>query len=792
MRWNLRALALTTALAGFGFSVLIAPTAANAQDDAALQSQTAASRDAAEAEQITVTGANAINATGVTGKEVGGGLIRRQTEAKSVSEIGRDFIAKQSPTDSAFQLLRLAPGVNAGASDPFNMQYGGGSFSVRGLDSAQIGFLFEGMPLNSTYNNSVDPAEWADSENLQSIRLVQGSPDLTSPTVNASGGTVDLTMRDPSRKFGITADATGGTYSMARGFMRMDLGELGHSGVTAFWSISQSEADHWRGTGHDSKTHVDASILKRWAGGSHAKLAVSFTDAHIYNYNYPSKAQFLSHTSSYNYSNTFTGSNTNYYRLHTNPEDSVLASLPTHWVLTKDLSLDFTPYSYYFYGTTGFGTVLNENSVYSGTARVAVDLNNDGQINGSQVAYMPYIEQTSRTGFSTSLHYHLPHNDFVLGQWFQYENDNLFSQYGRVGSNGVPANDWGDRNYYVSSTGNPIYAEAEHSYVVSNEVYLGDTLRFFKDRLRIDVGFREAFVARQGINSLPGTQYRTNINTSEPLPTVGLSWTFNRHHQIFVSGNTAFRTPPATAIFQTAFGGSITGQGNTNLKPEYSISEEVGYRYTSDLILASITFFNYNFTNRLLSTTVYQGGFQYSSTINGGGQHAEGVDAEIGTAPIGHFRPYISGEFLHAKQDNNFQVGGDALPTKGKTAIRSPKFQIGLGLDYDDGHIFGNASVKWVDKQYSTLMNDQAIPSYVQANFTAGYRFHDWGFVKHPELRVNIINAANNRYISGAYSIQPNARATQGVNGTRIAAGGTPTYYVGTPFMAMATVTAGF
>lgn len=792
MRQNIRVLAVTSALTGAVVALFPLSGPLAAQEERSVQPAAKAHDGAASAEHITVTGANAINATGVTGRDIGGGLMRRQTAAKSVSEVGRDFIAKQSPTASAFQLLQLTPGVNAGASDPFNMQYGGGSFSVRGLDSSQIGFMFEGMPLNSTYNNSVDPSEWADTENLQSIRLAQGSPDLTSPTVNASGGVVDMTMRDPSRKFGIVADATGGTYSMARGFMRMDLGEIGHTGITGFWSISQSEADHWRGTGHDSKTHFDTGFLKRWAGGSQAKLAISFGDAHIYNYNYPTQAQFLSHTSSYNYSNVFTGLNTNYYKLHANPQDSLLVSAPTHWVLSRNLSLDFTPYTYYFFGTTGFGTVLNESAIYTGTERLQLDLNNDGKIGGSQLAYMPYIEETSRSGFSTSLRYHVPHNDFVLGQWFQYENDNLFSQYGRVGANGAPLNAWGDRDYYVTSGGSPIYAMASHSYVVSNEIYFGDILHFFDNRLRIDLGFREAMIARTGINSLPGTQYRTNLNTSEPLPTVGLSWTFNPHHQVFVSGNTAFRTPPANAIFQSAYGGRITSQGNTNLKPEYSISEEAGYRYTSDRLMASVTFFNYNFTNRLLSTAVYQNGFQYSSVINGGGQHAQGVDVEIGTGPIAHFRPYISGEFLHAKEDNNLAVGKNALPTAGKTAVRSPKFQIGFGLDYDDGHIFGNANVKWVDKQYSTLMDDQTIPSYVLANFTVGYRFNNWGFVKHPEIRLNVINAANNRYMSGAYSIQSNARAVRGLNGSMIAASGTPTYYIGTPFMALTTVTAGF
>ena len=121
----------------------------------------------------------------------------------------------------------------------------------------------------------------------------------------------------------------------------------------------------------------------------------------------------------------------------------------------------------------------------------------------------------------------------------------------------------------------------------------------------------------------------------------------------------------------------------------------------------------------------------------------------------------------------------------------SPKFQFGLGLDYDNGTFFGNASVKWVDSQYTTFMNDQSMPAYIEADFTAGYRLPSIGPVKHPEIKLNVINAANNSYLSGAYSVTANASATRGVFGTTIS-GSSPTYYIGTPFTAIATLSAGF
>lgn len=743
-------------------------------------------------EYLEVRGSGEISATGVTGRQFGGGLITKETGDKSVSTVSRDFIAKQSPTQSAFQLLKLTPGANAASGDPFGMQFGGAGFSVRGLDSSQMGFVYEGIPVTSSYNSQVNPSEWADTENLEHVKIEQGAPDITTPTVNASGGVVTMYTRDPSHHFRVTADATGGSYSMARGFVRVDSGDIGRSGVRMFMSVSQTEADHTRGAGHDSKTHFDLGLLKEWGQESRSKLTISYGNFNISNYAYPTQAQFDA-GSSYNYGKNYgNGTNTKYYKLHQNPYEALLVSLPTKLKLNKFLTFNFTPYTYYNYGTTGFGGVVSENAVYSGLTSYKVDLNGDGKIGGSSMVYEPYIEETSRSGFNTNLVYATRHNTLTFGYWFQYENDNLFSQYGKLNSSGSPLNAWGDSHYYTLSDGQPIYLMASHSYVTTNVLYIGDTLSLLHDKLKISAGFREAMVNRLAVNSLPGTPRRMETNTSEPLPNVGITYAINSHHQFFINGSTAFRMPTTNALYPSTYNGAITKAANTGLKPEYSISEELGYRYTSDKLMARLTFFNYNFTNRLVSTVIYNGNQQIPSQLNGGGQHARGVDFEIGTAPIHHFRPYMSAEYLDAKQDNNLLVGKDYLPTKGKTAIGAPKYQLGFGLDYDDGKLFGNVGIKWVGRQYSTFMNDASIDPYVQADLTAGYRLRNIGPLKNPEIRLNIINVANNHYLSGTYSAKSNAYATTGVHGSTIAAGGAPSYYVSTPFMAMGTVSAGF
>jgi iron complex outermembrane receptor protein len=220
------------------------------------------------------------------------------------------------------------------------------------------------------------------------------------------------------------------------------------------------------------------------------------------------------------------------------------------------------------------------------------------------------------------------------------------------------------------------------------------------------------------------------------------------------------------------------------LKAEYTISEEAGYRYSNDLFIASATFFNYNFTNRQLSSGVIQNGVQVSSYVNAGGQTSRGIDAEIGLRPYQHWSPYISAEYLNSHIDNNIPVGNDYLPTAGKTSTSSPPYMFSVGASYDDTQIFGNVLLTYRASQYATLMNDEKIPGYPLANMSLGYRFHQYLTKAHPEIKLNLINIGNVHYLSGPYEVTTNAQTTKGVYGTSIA-GSSPLYYVGGGFAAV-------
>lgn len=136
---------------------------------------------------------------GVTRRAIGGGLMVKEDAPKSKSTVTRDYIEKQTPGLNPMQLIALLPGVNATDSDPMGLT--GGHTSVRGMNESSMGYTLEGFPLNDIGSYAVYPQEIVDSENLSSIQVAQGSADLDSPTVSASGGVVNMYDR-PERKNG--------------------------------------------------------------------------------------------------------------------------------------------------------------------------------------------------------------------------------------------------------------------------------------------------------------------------------------------------------------------------------------------------------------------------------------------------------------------------------------------------------------------------------------------------------------------------------------------------------------
>ncbi len=785
-------------------------------------------------EHVSVSGRHSFD--GVTRRAVGGGLMEKQDSAKSVSAVSRDFIEKQVPGADPMQLISLLPGANVSSTDPAGLS--GSSMSMRGLDSSQIGFTLEGFPINDIGNFAVYSQEIVDSENLRTVRVAQGSADLDSPHISATGGVVDMYMIDPKMKAGGAFDVSYGSYDYTRGFLRLDTGKIGHTNLRAYFSGSYATEGVNNSDATQRKLHAETKIVNDWGDGNRVSLAI--VGNRLYNYLTPSvnKASWNAYgrgvgnryvapcsnnatctradgttyknTTGATISNTVWNSSYNtsasdkgvsYYQLHQNPFTNIYVSGPSTFKLADHLVLTETPYFWYGEGSGGSAYSTNLNSLSYGTTKVTGSIN--GQ-SGTRTLYNPSITKTYRPGATTKLTLTTGANRLMVGYWFEYSKQSQQGPYTGVGEDGNPWDIWGSAENVVLSNGQTYQYRNTLTQTRVHTMFIGDTLSLLNNKLTIDAGFKYAIVLRTGTNMLPDTSTGRNISQTykEPLPTFAARYQINPENQIFVSAATNFRMPTNYALYDSGAyyaGSGYSTHANTNQKPEISISEEVGYRYTGPTIMGSLTYFHYDFTNRLMSTSQCMDSActnYYSTNINAGGQTTNGVDAEIGTRPIFyHLRPYVSFEYVDARLGSNLQAGSgtgiDYLRTKGKFAPETPKFQAAFNLDYDDGHLFGAYNLKYVAKQYSTFMNDQSIPGYVVMNVNVGYRFKTIGFLQSPNIKLNFSNITDKAYLGFVKGLQTNAKPTVGIFGKTVSAS-VPTYAIAAPFSAIASVSAGF
>ncbi len=717
------------------------------------------------------------------------GLLPDQDVPKAVSAISTDFIAKQAPTLNAFQLVSLLPGANVSSSDPYGLSTSS-SLTLRGLGQDEIGVLMEGAPQNDIGYYYAYPSQFADAENVRQITLAQGAVDIDSPTVGGAGGLLSLRLDDPKARRGALVDLSVGSYNERRVFVRIDSGTIGTSGLKAFLSYSNSRADNWRGAGYDTRQHVDAKLLDEWGEGNRASISVSFNDADTSTYPSPTLADWQASGRGFNYDKHYTDGDTNYWRLYRSPFRNIYVSAPLHVKLGDRLTLDSTTYLQFGYGNSPYGTQLSTEGNFLGTealtqialARaeggVATVL---GNFTGDQFRGGNVSKLTQQAGAHT----------ITAGLWFDYGTDRVLQTYTAIRPDGHPIDPWGYRDKAIRTADGRLLAyENERTVTVTKGFFLADSIAV-TPRLTIDVGFKGVDVLHNGRNYLPGPQSKVRFDSFAALPRAAARYRLDDRQQLFANVTTNFRAPDEYTLYNVYDGGAVSGQGTTALKNEYSVSEELGYRYIGPNLSASLTAFHYHFRNRQLATVIDNGNAQINSTINAGRQTSYGLDSEIDYRPAKGVSLYVSGEYLRARIDDDLPVGDDFLPTKGKHAVSSPTFQLGFGTTYDDGRLFGSTALKYVGRQYATFTNDESIKGYATLDLSIGMHLAGLIDAQRTDLRLNAINVTNPHVLSGVEAISTNAQDTTGRNGTPIL-GAAPAYYVGSGRAVMATLSRAF
>jgi iron complex outermembrane receptor protein len=759
----------------------------------------------------------------ITGQKTNMGLMVQEDAPKARSTITAAELERQRPTGNAYQALELMPSVNSYNYDATGL-FGGG-LTLRGFNSDQIGATINGVPVNDSGSFAVYPQEYVDQENTCSEFVTQGSTDVDSPQVGASGGNFGIITCNPEDNRRIRYMQTLGQLNMYKSFVRYDTGKLWDPRAKAFISLSHAKTDKWKGDGTANRTHVDAGFNWDWDRFNYVHATMLWNDAHTNNIYNLSRSQLNQFGYYYDYSSTFPGHlkpvrgtaqnettiapNPQYYQLANNPFKNAIASATAKFRLADNLDLKVVPYYWYGFGTGGTqqqvfaenAFLVNRpvNGVYpvNGT----VDLNGDGDTLDRVIVAESSVTRTGRPGITTSLTYSFGANTILGGFWWERAHHEQTAP-------GVPVDNQGRiadtflQDYQIHRADGSLYQFRNWSTVsTAYQGFIQDTLSLMDDRLTLNFGVRTPHIKRDFNNYANETtpiNYGVSRTYSSVLPQFGIRFKLTDDDQLYASIAKNFKAP-GNFVYATTNGNvsynKTTGVVSvlSDVRPEVSYSLDAGIRHQTKAWNGTFDIYGTDFRDRM--ATAYDPLALVSSTTNVGKVKNYGFEVEAGNTPINGWSAYVSYGYNHSEIKSNLQNGSTAfLPTAGKVFPLTPKNKFGLSLMYQTGAAWARLSAKSTSRQAATLTNDEWAPGYTTFGLDGGYTFpdQDMGYLKNPKLTFNVSNLTSKQFLNPSSQSVTNATAYGTINTPNYVSPKNVFYYLGAPRFVSATLSVDF
>ena len=716
-------------------------------------------------------------------------IVTGRGATRQVQEISQRDIAILAPGTTALKALSKLPSVNFQSADPFGAYEWSERITVRGFDQSRLGFTLDGIPLgNQNYgnNNGLHLSRALSPENVSLTRLTQGAGALGSQATNNLGGTIEVFSRDPATSFGVEADGSFGNHSTKRAFVRVDTG--GNS-ARAYLSYGYLDLDKWKGFGRQYQHQVNAKGVVD-VGAAKLTGFFNFSDRREQDYQDLSLDQIRRLGLRLdNIANDFPlavlladiGANrgeTGASRL--NPAAGTVYPAPYGAAGTVDDSyFDASGLRRDYLGSVGIEAPLGSH--------VKAELKTYYHDNhGQGTWFTPYVPSPTgvpisvrtteydikRKGVFGDVKAELGWSDLTVGAWYER---NYFHQARRF---------YALDNRIVASRSaldfqqNPFFTQWEFQYKTDIlQYYVQDKIR--AGDLTIDLGWKGFKVKNKADPVIQAGRAAGSIKATDWFqPSVGVNYKVTPQAELYASYSQS--TEAYVAAF-TAGPFSTTQAGfdkiKDTLKPEASDTYEIGTRFKSGALSATLGAYLVNFKNRQLGVTTGAGIVGNPVVLqNVGGVRSKGIEAAASYRLGNGFNAYASYSYNDATYRDDVVippavVGG--LPTvialRGKTAVDAPKHLAKAEVGYDRGALFGRVGLDYLSKRYFTYTNDESVPGRVVVDATVGYRFAFAG-LRTAEIQLNASNLFNKKYIS---TIGSNGFGNRGDNQTLLA--GAPT-----------------
>ncbi|MFB4247905.1 TonB-dependent receptor family protein [Pseudomonas idahonensis] len=717
-----------------------------------------------------------VGSVNVAGKQtLGNGHMIKEESAKGRSTVTKEAMDQMAPTANAVDKLKYTPGINVSSTDATGLS--GTNFTMRGMNSDQVGLSADGFPINDSGDYSIYPNLMGDPENFSEVFVTQGSSEADGPHIGSSGGNIGLVTVRPTKDFGVFAKQSIGSNNVRKSFARLNTGDLG--GFKTWVSASHTEGDKWRGKGTLRADKVEWNTLFEDGNGNSTNAIVKYNQQENYNYNSLSKAQFQNQGRRLDYSESTVfknGSVSQSYKLNRNPFESLTASVTQRFQLRDDLSLTLNPYYVWSNGGSFSGQTATSLSASSNKAG-----NYDLSGLPAGTYYRPSWTETWRPGMTTKLKWDLnEEHSLDVGYWYERARQRQTQPFIGIKGNGAPENVWGDYNgsdQLVDRNGATVQGRHQYTVTPAQKLWVQDTWQATPD-LTLTGALAYQYVERDGNNlgSLTDKPEKRDAKYHEFLPSFNAKYQIDPNNQAFYNVTRNMRTPPNYVLYNK--GDSIS------LKPELSWNQELGWRYSEDNMALSATLFYISFKDRQISTTDVNGDYVVA---NVGEVKNRGLELEWSGKLPHDFNYYASYTYTQSEQMDDLSNKNVLLPTSGKQLANVPENMFNLSLGYDDSRYYGNVVGKYVGAFYGDLTNDEKIAGRTVVDLNAGIHLPvDKKVLKSATLRFSMLNVFDKEYLASTRTVSFNTQRTNGL------APSTAYYNVGEERTAMVSLEAGF
>nr|WP_263010869.1 TonB-dependent receptor [Pseudomonas chlororaphis] len=699
----------------------------------------------------------------------------KEESAKGRSTVTKEAMDQMAPTANAVDKLKYTPGINVSSTDATGLS--GTNFTMRGMNSDQVGLSADGFPINDSGDYSIYPNLMGDPENFSEVFVTQGSSEADGPHIGSSGGNIGLVTVRPTKDFGVFAKQSIGSNNVRKSFARLNTGDLG--GFKTWVSASHTEGDKWRGKGTLRADKVEWNTLFEDGNGNSTNAIVKYNLQENYNYNSLSKAQFQNQGRRLDYSESTVfknGSVSQSYKLNRNPFESLTASVTQRFQLRDDLSLTFNPYYVWSNGGSFSGQTATSLSASSNKAG-----NYDLSGLPAGTYYRPSWTETWRPGMTTKLKWDLnEEHSLDVGYWYERARQRQTQPFIGIKGNGAPENVWGDYNgsdQLVDRNGVTVQGRHQYTVTPAQKLWVQDTWQATPD-LTLTGALAYQYVERDGNNlgSLTDKPEKRDAKYHQFLPSFNAKYQIDPNNQAFYNVTRNMRTPPNYVLYNK--GDSIS------LKPELSWNQELGWRYSEENMALSATLFYISFKDRQISTTDLNGDYVVA---NVGEVKNRGLELEWSGKLPHDFNYYASYTYTKSEQMDDLSNKNVLLPTSGKQLANVPENMFNLSLGYDDSRYYGNVVGKYVGAFYGDLTNDEKIAGRTVVDLNAGIHLPvDKKVLKSATLRFSMLNVFDKEYLASTRTVSFNTQRTNGL------APSTAYYNVGEERTAMVSLEAGF